>query len=276
MTDVSRETLRRGGSGTGVEYVQMALHARGFEIAMDGDFGRQTEQAIIYLQQYRMIADDGVVGPDTWGEIRIAIEAEWQKGQPYYLPSGVRVYGWRHPRWGLIPDREGKTSTFGGPDDYGDRRLGQARIHAKTAAEVYERYADLVDLGLFRKDDNGDPFQDPLPTVTGIALDGSRGKGTASASWMLNPDSYYCAMRWRKGGHPNARNGRVVFWLGDKVCVAVGSDWGPSTRTGRNSDLSPGTLHGALRGKTDDVVRHCWAADFHPLGPPPYDDWVPA
>lgn len=276
--DVSRETeaMKRGAKGERVGAIQKVLVARGFKVAVDDDYGPQTEQAVTYFQQYWMISDDGVVGHTTRAKMQNAIGEEWKQGDPRLLSSGVWVYGWRHPRWGLIPDRRGKTSTFGGPDDYGDRRLGQARIHASTAAEIYSRYAGLVDMGLFRKDENGEPFQDPLPTVTGIALDGSRGEGTASASWMLNPDSYYCAMRWKKGGHPEARTGRVVFFLEDRVCVTVPSDFGPARWSERNSDLSPGTLHDALRGKTDDVVRHCWAADFHPIGVPPYDDWTPA
>lgn len=276
MSDVPRETLGRGAKGTKVGDIQRALVGCGFKIAVDDDFGPQTERAVLYFQQYWMVADDGVIGHVTRTKLQNALGLEWKQGQPRQLESGVWVYGWRHPRWGLIPDRRGKTSTFGGPDDYGDRRLTQARIHAKTATEVYSRYAGLVDLGLFRKDENGEPFTDPLPVVTGIALDGSRGESTASASWLLDPDSYYCAMRWRKGGHPEARAGRVIFFLGDRVCVTVTTDWGPNSKTGRNSDLSPGTLHDALHGKTDDVVRHCWAADFHPIGPPPYDDWTPA
>lgn len=276
MSDVPRETIRQGDKGIHVEHIQDTLQNLGFSIVMDGKFGPRIEEVVLHFQQTWMVADDGVVGHATRGEMQTALSADWKAGQPYRLPSGVWVYGWRHPRWGLIPDREGKTSTFGGPDDYGDRRLGQARIHAKTAAEVYDRYAGLVDMGLFRKHENGEPFRDPLPTVTGIALDGSRGEGIASASWMLNPNSYYCAMRWAKGGHPNARTGRVAFFLEDKACVTVPSDFGPARWSKRNSDLSPGTLHDALGGETDDTVRHCWAADFHPLGAPPYDDWSPA
>jgi peptidoglycan hydrolase-like protein with peptidoglycan-binding domain len=278
--EIPKTLLRYGDSGSEVEKLQRLLVVMGFDLGnngsnrdgVDGDYGSKTETAVRHFQQFRMVrsrdgkraGDDGVWGAISAAYAEVAIAEGYRKNQPWKY-KGALVYGWRHPEFGRIPETEGKTSSFGGPDDGGDRRLGQARINANTAAELYARYRDLVEMGVFRKQSNGQPYADPLPIVTGSDLNGQWGSGRAGISWLLNPNSFYCALRTRSP-HPNADRARVVFFFQGKACITVCTDWGPSISTGRNSDLSPGTL-AALGARTDDWLENqCWAFNSHALG----------
>jgi hypothetical protein len=274
--EIPKIVLKQGDKGTEVEQLQRLLVTMGFDLGnsspdgdgVDGDYGGKTKTAVEQFQQYRMVrsrdrtkaGDDGVWGPITASYAEIALAENYKQGQPWKY-KGVLVYGWRHPQFGRIPETEGKTSSFGGPDDKGDRLYGQARVSAETAKDLYEKYDDLVKLGVFRKQPNGEPYKDPLPIVTGT---GGR-RGVAGISWLLNPNSFYCALRTNPP-YPNVRQARVAFFFKNKACVTVCTDWGPHERTGRNSDLSPGTLN-VLNAETDDWLENqCWAVDSHPLG----------
>ena len=60
------ETLSRGDSGSEVEELQKGLAELGFSPGEpDGDFGANTEAAVIDFQQSNGLAPDGVVGTET-------------------------------------------------------------------------------------------------------------------------------------------------------------------------------------------------------------------
>ena len=60
-------TVRLGSTGEAVKGVQVRMNLRqAAPIAVDGDFGPQTEAAVREFQQSRAIDNDGVVGPITW------------------------------------------------------------------------------------------------------------------------------------------------------------------------------------------------------------------
>ncbi|MCF3124320.1 peptidoglycan-binding protein [Streptomyces arenae] len=69
---LTREALLdRGGSGWEVVEAQCLLKQAGFGAgAVDGAYGEGTKKAVTRFQRARGLVDDGIVGPDTWGELR--------------------------------------------------------------------------------------------------------------------------------------------------------------------------------------------------------------
>ena len=61
--------LRRGASGVAVERLQESLNILGYKLAVDGDFGAGTENAVKSYQKKRYLIADGVVGEKTWSSI---------------------------------------------------------------------------------------------------------------------------------------------------------------------------------------------------------------
>ena len=61
-----RPTLRYGDSGSYVTECQQLLTQYGYNIAVDGMFGRGTEQAVMDFQLSKQLVVDGIVGQATW------------------------------------------------------------------------------------------------------------------------------------------------------------------------------------------------------------------
>ena len=66
-------TLRRGDKGPAVVALQNDLLKLGYDIGVDGDFGRGTEEVVKEFQQKYNTAADGIVGPNTQSLIALAI-----------------------------------------------------------------------------------------------------------------------------------------------------------------------------------------------------------
>lgn len=60
------EYLRRGSSGIRVVQIQQRLKARGWNIDVDGEFGRATDTVVRKFQAEKGLAVDGIVGQATW------------------------------------------------------------------------------------------------------------------------------------------------------------------------------------------------------------------
>ncbi len=58
--------MRRGDSGEGVRQLQQRLKDRGWNIGVDGNFGRQTVTVVSNFQKEKGLEPDGVVGQKTW------------------------------------------------------------------------------------------------------------------------------------------------------------------------------------------------------------------
>lgn len=62
-------TTRRGSRGPAVQQVQQRLHDRGWNLAVDGIFGPNTETVVRKFQAEKHIGVDGIVGPVTWNTL---------------------------------------------------------------------------------------------------------------------------------------------------------------------------------------------------------------
>lgn len=66
----SRETLRRGSTGSAVWWMQTLLTQRGYPCGKpDGNFGPRTEAAVKSFQRSSGLLVDGVVGSKTWNAL---------------------------------------------------------------------------------------------------------------------------------------------------------------------------------------------------------------
>lgn len=61
--------LRRGSKNVYVRQFQQKLRDRGWKITVDGDFGPATENVVKQFQRDKGLAQDGLVGPNTWNAI---------------------------------------------------------------------------------------------------------------------------------------------------------------------------------------------------------------
>lgn len=61
--------LQRGEIGSAVSAMQAALVYHDFVLDIDGDFGPQTETALLDFQRKHKLEIDGVCGPITWNEL---------------------------------------------------------------------------------------------------------------------------------------------------------------------------------------------------------------
>ena len=66
--------VRRGDRIFPVRPLQQLLRARNHPVAVDGNFGPNTESAVKAFQQSKGLAADGIVGPQTWGKLVIQIK----------------------------------------------------------------------------------------------------------------------------------------------------------------------------------------------------------
>jgi len=61
--------LRRGNKTPAVGVLQKLLNRAGAKLDVDGEFGAQTEKAVIAFQRLRHMYPDGIVAKDTWPRI---------------------------------------------------------------------------------------------------------------------------------------------------------------------------------------------------------------
>ena len=61
-----RPTLSLGSTGEDVKDLQKVLNGTVADLAVDGVFGKQTQEAVMAFQKQYGLTIDGIVGPKTW------------------------------------------------------------------------------------------------------------------------------------------------------------------------------------------------------------------
>jgi len=128
----------------------------------------------------------------------------------------------------------GKCSWFGGPNDSG--------VAADEGLALFSLPQDLAAL-------------DPEGRALFLA---QQPHGTTGAARRLDPQAFYCAMRWDYAATSRAYLRRATVRVtnprtGQSIAVRP-ADWGPNAHTIRLIDLSPGAL-AALGLETDETVN---------------------
>ncbi len=78
-TNSGPRIMRLGAAGLLVESLQRTLNARlkpSPEIGVDGDFGNQTQQAVLEFQRRNKLPETGEVAPDTWAALGTLVSEE--------------------------------------------------------------------------------------------------------------------------------------------------------------------------------------------------------
>jgi peptidoglycan hydrolase-like protein with peptidoglycan-binding domain len=65
-------SVHLGDTGSGVKEIQTRLVAHGYQVATDGQFGPQTQAAVMRFQKNKGLTQDGIVGPITWAKLKAA------------------------------------------------------------------------------------------------------------------------------------------------------------------------------------------------------------
>lgn len=140
----------RGMDGTDVELLQHLLNdlpdPMGSRIAIDGDFGPETEAAVRKFQRYFNLTVDGIVGPNTFLFLGILIRP--------YLPAGGQVFGSRTLSKGssgydvgVLQNRLASTAQeFAGA--LSKPASGYFDEDTERAVKMFQRDVDLVDDGI--------------------------------------------------------------------------------------------------------------------------------
>ena len=58
-------TIKKGSSGSSVSYCQERLVAKGWDLAVDGQFGPKTDAVVREFQASENLVADGIVGEKT-------------------------------------------------------------------------------------------------------------------------------------------------------------------------------------------------------------------
>lgn len=69
--DTGLPILARGSKGEHVRLAQTRLVSRGYDLTIDGDFGRRTERAVRRFQAATLLKIDGRIGPITWDHLNL-------------------------------------------------------------------------------------------------------------------------------------------------------------------------------------------------------------
>jgi len=79
------QTLKLRAKGDSVRLLQELLNKAGYELIVDGDFGKKTEDAVKDFQKKKNLIVDGIVGTKTWMKLNATAPKEIKEAQKKFL-----------------------------------------------------------------------------------------------------------------------------------------------------------------------------------------------
>jgi peptidoglycan hydrolase-like protein with peptidoglycan-binding domain len=215
-------SLRRGMSGPSVEEGQQLLKDAGYNVAVDGHFGPQSDRAVRQFQADRGLTVDGKLGPQTLAALREV------PGAPTTPPpvvkdgvDGTRAGGQTSVRAPTQQEREARPAGTVRAGDLASQNRPVARQPAATTAgavgpapagaserERYDHYAAIIRANGGQVCANGQPT---VLGVRGMGVDGTRHGGNSTRQYdemmvVLTPDGR--CQEFRGATHPGQRASR--------------------------------------------------------------------
>jgi peptidoglycan hydrolase-like protein with peptidoglycan-binding domain len=100
LTSYQGRTMKRGARGKTVRALQLFLRDKGYDIAADGDYGRETEKAVRDWQKAEGLSSDGQAGRRTLTKVRETVTPR-PRQRPSFTEEAIAT--------------KGPTSVSGGP-----------------------------------------------------------------------------------------------------------------------------------------------------------------
>ena len=257
--------IRPGDRGPEVDDVQQRLTSLGFRIdayELDGWFGPSTESAVCQFQRRRGIPSDGLVGPDTWGNL---VEAGYSLGDRTlylrYPPSrgddvaalqgALNALGFEAGKEdGIFGERTDRAvrefqrnvgreaDGIVGPETLADiQRLrrpapGPSRALVREAEALHTMRAPLV--GAVIAIDPGHGPEEPGASGPGgtVEAEAAYRLATALADELAARGAKPALLREADSDPPASARTKLANELGAAVCVAVHTNHGDPTAEG--------------------------------------------
>jgi hypothetical protein len=97
--EASMKVLKLGMVGSDVRFCQARLERHGYRVAIDGQFGPKTHDAVELFQESHGLTVDGIVGARTWQALMVeevanepvSMVAQWKREMMAYLDSLANI-----------------------------------------------------------------------------------------------------------------------------------------------------------------------------------------
>lgn len=256
-------SLRQGASGPDAATVQFLLRQHGQNIPADGNFGPVTSAAVVNFQAANGLAADGMVGPQTWPHLIVAVRQGSGGEAVKAAQTQLNKYG-----AGLGVDGQ-----FGSVTDRAVRAYQSAHGLAADGLVGPQTWQSLLGGGDGGGGGGGDPAGFALPLDRGALSRAAYGSphwnGTPAVDLMV---SYVPAYALTSGtvDHLDSSScgigirllqpdgSRYVYCHLSARAVAEGTNVSPGMRIATTGDTgNSGAPHLHIEIRTADGVTHC-------------------
>jgi peptidoglycan hydrolase-like protein with peptidoglycan-binding domain len=256
-------SLSQGASGPDAATVQYLLREHGQDIPADGGFGLVTAAAVTSFQTANGLAADGLVGPQTWPHLIVAVRQGSAGEAVKAAQTQLNKYG-----AGLAVD-----GRFGSVTDGAVRAYQGAHGLAADGLVGPQTWQSLLGGGNGGGGGGGDPAGFALPLDRGAlpraAYAGPHWNGTPAVDLMVSYAPAYALTSGTVDHYDSATCGtgirllqpdgsRYVYCHLSARAVAEGSTVSAGTRIATTGDTgNSGAPHLHIEIRTADGIAHC-------------------